>query len=167
VCGYWRSLYERSKPRLPLSTAASCLQAQESLLTCPRTMLTTGVSPILKGCTVTAVTIVCGNLGAICKLSRSIAVGSLILRFFCSKSSSRSRRHASGAEARHWFCRPCGTTEVVPSHFRAKPGVFQHAVKSCPITKRDSICIAAAHIDKGRPTHENRSFSFLKGKALP
>jgi hypothetical protein len=54
---HWRSLHKRGELRLPLSTAASCLPAQERLFTAaPRTMSTTGVSLKLESYSVTAVT---------------------------------------------------------------------------------------------------------------
>src|SRR5581483_4172808 len=54
---YWRSLHKRGELRLPLSTAASCLPAPERLFTAaPRTMSTSGVSPMLASDSVMAVT---------------------------------------------------------------------------------------------------------------
>ena len=64
VRGYWRSLYKRSQPRLPLSTAASCRPAQRRPSCCSRTMLTIEVSRKFLLGSVTAVTGLCGFFGA-------------------------------------------------------------------------------------------------------
>jgi len=60
VRDHWRSLHKRGELRLPLSTAASCLPAQERLFTAaPRTLSTNEVSSIRRTDSVTAVTLLC------------------------------------------------------------------------------------------------------------